>query len=72
MVFEEVPPILDLLAKLYELWNLHELTLEPEDTEFLRALSDEVYSRDKPHTYAFTEDESNRLEECWKQYMETL
>jgi hypothetical protein len=70
ITIDPVPPELDILAKLYELWDLEEIKLEPKAAEFILALSEIVYSADKPRDYAFTDAERTCLEKYWKQYGE--
>lgn len=72
LTFDPVPPALDILAKLYELWDLEEIKLRPEDAEFILALSEIVYSSDNPRDYPFTEEECTRLDTYWKQYGEEI
>jgi len=67
---EPVPESLDILAKLYELWDLGEIELAPEAAQFILALSEIVYSSDKPRAFDFSKEEHTRLEKYWKQYGE--
>lgn len=61
---------LDMLAKMYEQWDLDELEMSGKDEDFITTLAERVQASEDPTAFTLSDAQKDWIQDCWDRYME--